>query len=319
MSATIKNNISTYFLYFVSLISASFVIFIGFVKYGFTFNLREEVLGDSLLRPIFNFVIVSFTPLVIIILMMRYFNFKKKKELFLVLILIIIVVFSGIRGPILSPLFLSLIIYFIYKKKNVNLLKLFFISFIFLLIAIYLGNLREGNLSFINYVKSIPYKIFFGNNFSDLRDFAWILAYWDGVFIHGKSYLAALLSFIPRDLVPFREEWAISIYTNRLVGFDSSLHAGLRPGPFGESYLNFGFLGVIIVGIIVGFNLRYVDYKMKYILCEKKVDIISFYSVTINYLLLQNLMITASFWKIYIYIFVIFIGFLIREIIYKKY
>jgi hypothetical protein len=49
-----------------------------------------------------------------------------------------------------------------------------------------------------------PMHFIFGNNLSELRDFAWILSGWDGELLKGKTYAAGFLAFIPSALLPDR-------------------------------------------------------------------------------------------------------------------
>ena len=125
-----------------------------------------------------------------------------------------------------------------------------------------MAGLRHGKVLPLLAFAELGNELFYGNHLSDTRDFAWVLAFWDGDYVLGKTYLAGLFSFIPRFLSEFRQEWALSLYTNRLVGFDPSLHAGLRPGLFGEVYFNFSLIGVFCLGLILGYFLRYADSEL---------------------------------------------------------
>jgi hypothetical protein len=112
-----------------------------------------------------------------------------------------------------------------------------------------------------------------------------------------------MISFIPRSLSSFRENWSISMYTNALTGFSSTTMPGLRPGLFGESYLNFGLPGVILFGWIFGFALRYTDVKIKEYVSHFK-DLIKGYSHIIVFQFLSCLAVSASLWAFYIFILV---------------
>lgn len=95
--------------------------------------------------------------------------------------------------------------------------------------------------------------LFFGNELTDMRDFAWILSgVDDGQWLMGKTYIAGYLSFIPAYLMPFREIYAFGRISPLLAGLDPSHHSGLRPPIFGEMYVNFGLPGLLIGGFIYG-------------------------------------------------------------------
>jgi hypothetical protein len=126
-----------------------------------------------------------------------------------------------------------------------------------------LDALRRPNFSLAAVVGGFAINMFYGNSFSDTRDFAVILSFWDGHFFWGKTYLAGLLAFIPRALSSFRDTWAIGVVTATLAGFKTTEHPGLRVGIFGEAYLNFGLPAVLLLGILIGATTRLVDLRMK--------------------------------------------------------
>ena len=76
-------------------------------------------------------------------------------------------------------------------------------------VGVYLGSARAGEYSLGSFLASFAVLFLFGNNFSDLRDFAWVYSAWDHVFWVGKTYLAALLAFVPRFASEFRDTWGL--------------------------------------------------------------------------------------------------------------
>lgn len=316
MYFSIKSKISFRIIYFFSL----FLVMLFLVRvvsiYGFSFHIRAVALSDASLRPLFNFIIMSIVPITVTISIIRYYHNRNKVTLIGVLILVTTLVMSGSRGAIFGPILTAFVIFIISKRKDIKLSKLITVGSLLLILVIYLGELRNGHSSLINAFAVFLPKIFYGNNFSDIRDFAWILTYWDGEYIKGKSYFAALLSFIPRSISDFREIWSISVYTSNLVGLDPNIHAGLRPGKFGEVYFNFGILGVSVLGFLTGYLLRFTDVKIKIDITENKnVNYIRLYSLTTFYSLISILFITSSFWKFYILIFIILLGYFSRHIL----
>ncbi|APS29389.1 hypothetical protein NC16_06490 [Pectobacterium brasiliense] len=129
-------------------------------------------------------------------------------------------------------------------------MKYIFLALFFIFIAMVLDIFRSGQgLEGFNY---FWVNIAFGNSFSDLRDFAWVYSYWDREYLMGKTQLAGLLAFVPSSISDFRQDWNIGRWTASLVGFDPNIHPGLRMGFFGESYFNFGYLGVFLFGLVSG-------------------------------------------------------------------
>jgi hypothetical protein len=127
---------------------------------------------------------------------------------------------------------------------------------VLLLVAVYLGDVRAGRYNPIVSILGIGAKLFYGNNFSDLRDFAWVYSYWDGDYFWGKTELAGMLAFVPSVLSSFRREWGWGEVSVRLTGLNVETHPGLRPGVFGELYFNFGVPGVIFGGLVFGYLAR---------------------------------------------------------------
>ena len=93
------------------------------------------------------------------------------------------------------------------------------------------------------------------------------------------------------------------MYTNGLTGFDSELMPGLRPGLFGEAFLNFGYVGVIFFGFLFGFALRYADVKIKTFVSESK-DIIRGYSHQIVFSFVSFLSTSSAMWGFYAFVLI---------------
>ncbi|AGY60478.1 oligosaccharide repeat unit polymerase [Gloeobacter kilaueensis] len=106
-----------------------------------------------------------------------------------------------------------------------------------------------------NPVALLSYAAFYayaGNNFSELRDFAWVLSNFDGEFLGGKTLLAGIAGFIPTAILPFKEDYLFSRVTNQIVGLPTDTHFGLRASLFGEWYLNFFWIGVVVFAVVAG-------------------------------------------------------------------
>ncbi len=97
-----------------------------------------------------------------------------------------------------------------------------------------------------------PVNTLFGNNLSELRDFAWILSGWDHEPLMGKTYVSGFLSWIPSYLLPERKAWSWGLFSTETTGLTGGTHPGLRPTIFAEAYFNFDLLGVLVLGIVLG-------------------------------------------------------------------
>ncbi|ARZ65303.1 oligosaccharide repeat unit polymerase [Bacillus cereus] len=299
-------------LIFVTLTCFLSFYMLVFVKYGFSMNLRGYMLADGTLRPIYNFIMISIIPFMLSIIIMLYKDEKKLGYLIICFIIIGIMSFSGSRGNLLWPILNCIVIILMAKQNKASSWKLVGIGVLFLFTALFLENFRKSDINSTGFLMGLANRILYGNNFSDLRDFAWVLAYWDDTALMGKSYLAALMSFLPREISDFRQHFSISVFTNNLVGFNSDEHAGLRPGKFGEVYFNFKIYGVAVYGFLTGYILRYTDFKIKEnIINSNGHQYVYLFSLTILQYLVSYTFVTAGFWKVYVTIvFLLLIWFL---------
>lgn len=95
----------------------------------------------------------------------------------------------------------------------------------------------------------------YGNQLSDVRDFAWVLSGLRGEYYHGLTYLAGYLAFVPTALLEFRYDMAFGRVSATLAGLNAANHAGLRTPLFGELYVNFALPGVVLGGGLFGYVL----------------------------------------------------------------
>ncbi len=163
---------------------------------GSLFNARGVFLSHPYLRPLFNLT-VSIIPIAFSFFAARLIQFKEKIYLYFILILFLFTLFFGMRSLGLGALLGLFIQRIYYREGQCSLIKLFGVCVGLFLFAVALGQLREGSHD-LNIFPIFIDKLCYGNNFSDTRDFAWILSCWDEEYLYGKTYLAALISFIPR-------------------------------------------------------------------------------------------------------------------------
>jgi oligosaccharide repeat unit polymerase len=240
-----------------------------FSQSGFAFDLRGYTFANPSLRPI-ALVISNYSVIIASHCLARYLDRKEKSLLACTLLLSLGLVFFGARGNLLS-IYINILICLVVKlRRRISLVRVLSLAAIILVAAFYIGNARAGEYSLSGLVGSLFFLVFYGNNFSDLRDFAWVYSAWDHSFWAGKTYLAALLAFIPRFASQFRDTWGLGAATAASVGFDPQVHPGLRPGAFGEGFFNFGLPGVIVVGLLLGITLRWVDSEVKRALSSPK-------------------------------------------------
>ncbi len=229
---------------------------------GFGFDVRSFTFENPALRPV-ALVISNYSIITASHCLARYIDKREKILLWCTILLSFGLLFFGSRGNLVAIYLTILICYFIKLRRRITLLRIGVLVVIITLAGFYLGSVRAGSFSVGEFLGSVFFLLFYGNNFSDLRDFAWVYQAWDHVFWMGKTYLAGLLAFMPRVASEFRDTWGAGVAMDKTVGLDPTMHPGLRPGEFGEPYFNFGIMGVIAAGLILGVIARRVDIDTK--------------------------------------------------------
>jgi hypothetical protein len=222
-------------------------------------NIAQALPG---LRPIYNIAHVLL-PLTIAIGLFVGTQRHRRFILALALLNVALAILTGARAVAFGGLLLVAIVFLIHASLLQRLsiaraLMLIPMALGILILALYLADVREGQYNLFQTIATLGIKLFYGNNFSDLRDFAWVKSSWNGEYFLGKTQLAGLLAFIPSALSPFRAEWNWGVITTTLVGLDPTVTPGLRAGAFGEMYFNFGLPGVFLAGFLNGYLLRLV-------------------------------------------------------------
>ena len=246
---------------------------------GFGFNLRAYTFANPGVRPLSQ--ITALTTVVIAShCLARYFDTKEKSLLACTILLSLGLTFFGQRTTI-ALIFINVVLCYMVKLRDkISLLKILTTFSGLVALGLYLGNVREGEYSIAEFLASLAFLALYGNTFCDLRDFAWIYAHWDHQLWLGKTYLAGLATFVPRGLSDFRATWSFGIATDWTVGLDVELHPGLKPGLFGESFFNFGWLGAIVTGLIFGLLLRRVDIDVRAAVSGSRPSIMRAFSST---------------------------------------
>jgi oligosaccharide repeat unit polymerase len=244
------------------LLLQALILVLYFSSNGLAFDLRSYTFENPTLRPV-ALLISNYSIVIASHCLARYVDTKEKILLFGTLVLTLGLVFFGARGNLVAIYINVLICYFIMKGSGVSLFRIATLMAIAIVFVSYLGSVRAGEFSPAGFFASFLSVLLYGNNFSDLRDFAWVYSNWNHVSWAGKTYFAAVTSFVPRFASHFRDTWAMGAATASTVGFDPQVHPGLRPGVFGESFFNFGLIGVIAVGLMLGIIFRRVDMDTK--------------------------------------------------------
>lgn len=302
----IKNINSVTLINVIALLLFALIIYLQLGENNL-FDPRGYFLRDGRIRPLYNLLLI-FYPLAIAFTGVRLMNQPSGGRKLYFLFLLILSLFLGTRMGLMEPLMWLFVILGMYKIKYFTLKKIALFGLVFIYSAFILLMLRSGNFS-TTFFK----EVFYGNSFSDVRDFALLLGSWDGNFLQGKTYLAGLISFIPRELSEFREAWALGKFTARITNYNPATFPGFRPGYFGEVFFNFGVTGVVFLGIISGYILRYLDVKMKESI--KNGDTVQAYARTFPFLVISALSISLGFTVLYVFALINFLCFIFRKAI----
>ena len=229
---------------------------------GFGFNLRGLLLVNPTLRAVSNFV-SFYSALIGSYCLARFFRFKERSMLLTTVLISAGLIFFGARGLLAGLFSLAIVIYLIELRTRLRFAWLAAILLGAVGTSILLDALRSSNFSVGTVSAGFLLSIFYGNSYSDTRDFALILSFWDHQLFWGKTFLAGLIAFVPRFVSSFREMWSLGVVTASMAGFSPQEHPGLRVGLFGEGYLNFGLVGVAFIGLFVGAATRLIDLRVK--------------------------------------------------------
>jgi len=275
------------------------ILAIFFSRNGFGFDLRAFTFANPSLRPV-ALAISSYTILIGSHSLARYVEKKEKPLLACTILLTFGMIFFGARSNLVAIYIAVLTCYLVQLRDRISLLRISRLAALIVAGVLYLGSLRAGSYSPWDFLRSLAFLLFFGDTFSDLRDFAWVYQGWDHVFWAGKTYLAALMSFIPRFVSEFRDTWGLGVVTASTVGFDPQLHPGLRPGVFGEGFFNFGLFGVMAVGLMLGIVLKKVDTDIKRALAPPRPSMMKAFASSMMLGVAGTFAISAGFSSLYI-------------------
>jgi oligosaccharide repeat unit polymerase len=224
-------------------------------------GLRDQALSNPLVRPVYN-TVAAIIPLLVAIVMLTASERRKASLWTLVVVLLALGVLTESRAVAFGGLasFVLAVLGYRSLRRELRLahaVALLPVAAVVFFLMFYIADLRNGQRSILETASKFGFHFFYGNNFSDLRDFAWVLAYWDGEWLAGRTQLAGLTGFIPAVLSSFRTHWAWGRVSTDMVGVGvreaASTHPGLRPGLFGELYMNFGLVGVVAGGLLLGY------------------------------------------------------------------
>lgn len=198
---------------------------------------------------------LSVASINIFILMLR----EKKisiKFIGYLLICFCILISTRHRGPVFA---LAMSMYLLYYQLHPERLKTYLFichlagAFCLAMIMLFL---REGSGGLIDWVINA---LSHGSSFVDFHEFVESLdLFKEQTHLMGKTYVGDLLGFIPQGISEFRDTYRWKEWTKILFDIPATA-GGYRLTLFGESYFNFGYLGVALQGALCGIAYRVWD------------------------------------------------------------
>ena len=263
------------------------------------FEGRQFSFENTSLRPAINLYSVIL-PTITLSLLVYGFGYSRF-FVFMGLMCSALGLMIGTRGASIETLFVFVVCLIIaYRYKNIAAFALSILGFVTIAIAIgILRSTADGNDS-VDFLQVVSYQIFYGNNFSDFRDYAWILSGFDGHFYKGMTYLAGYMALVPSFISEFRNDFRMGIITSTLAGLDPQFHAGLRPTLFGEAYLNFGVPGVIFIATLFGYYFGKLQMWVHDNLQPNRFGLRKVACGYIAFLFLFNAVFTPGFYYVYV-------------------
>lgn len=218
-----------------------------------------------------------------------FFKFKSKKYLFVLLYVFIlnigIATLKGSRGAVIEPIFLVFLSELLFNNVKINFGKIFKIGFgVFIIFSVVakLGQIRQSH--YINAAtKSIIEKVTteLRNSFNH-SEYLNTCVTSETEMLYGRTYLAALVLPIPRKIWP-EKPLGGGPYLKNIVkpgSYDLNkrkYNSSLTTGILIESYLNFGFIGVIIFGFLYGRVSKKLTFALFYKTNKASVEVIMFF------------------------------------------
>ena len=213
----------------------------------------------------------------------------KKNTLIFVILSSFITILTGTRGYAFTSLFTAFTGFYTWRSEKANILKILILFFVIIISLGLVDNIRAGRvISIETLIQDSITNIFVGNTFTDFRDFTWFLsARSNENYTFGITQICSSLSFLPSALFRYRRECTYGAFTAKAVGLDPDQHFGIRISAFGEQYISFGIIGVILLSLLLGYFLSVSDNTIDKI--KKKIHIEVLTCSTI-------LLLSISFW-----------------------
>lgn len=255
-----------------------------------------------------------------------YYYVIDNKKFFVITFAIqmLILLAMGERGGIITGLIMPLMVVYILKnEKKIKYGKLIAVGIIVIIIYQILGNIRDvagfhiSDISLLSVFGKMIDTMGSIIHFDISSEIVYLIDHNQVGYLYGKPFFSILFAALPRKFFPWKPRYIAdsALVGSLILNRDSQVY-GMPPGPFAYGYLNFGWIGVVLVAIISGYFMKWFYYK--FIAAYKKDFIkvpngnVLLYALSINSL--REILST----EVQINFICILVGFLILEITSKK-
>lgn len=226
--------------------------------------------------------LASILPLISIVTIAFLERKNKKLAIISMIINFALITLTGRRGIAINTVIIPVLVFYNYRVKKINNKTIFIIGIPIIAFILIIGNLRNQNVSLnnknssiLNIAASITNTIQYGQNIPDLL---YSIETKKVEFQGGKYLLNGVLGMIPRAVWNNKPEIDHSLITSKLVYY-SDISYGKPVGAFGFAYLCFGYIGVIISGIITG---KATSMLYNWLKNNKNTIVILIYAITVQ-------------------------------------
>ena len=257
-----------------------------------------------------SFIFIIFKQLLFAIITIQsfillFYNVKpvyKYSLIMLLLLSIFVSLLAGGRGSLMYAI-LSISILYLYKKRaifgfkqmvitlSISILSIIFLNILGSYRHIQLTMMKDQTLNFfdfmITFISDMNFSAMiagFSWGFSMFDVFPKILDYYNGATYYGYTIISALIGFVPRIIwndKPVETGTMIITTTDLYPGLYESQNTGLIGTYLGEAYSNFGFIGILIYSIIIGYLFSYYH---KRALISFNIFFLPFYAIAFPYI-----------------------------------
>lgn len=237
---------------------------------------------------------------------------RKKLSIFSLILMIGILMLTGRRGMILNTLVIPMVVYYNYRITPINNKMLFLLGFFCIFIILFLGGIRNqtsdvntGN-KFVGMLANLTVAAQYGENLPDTIN----ALETNKVSFQGNKYIFnGFAGLIPRKLWKNKPELVEhSMIVSKLI-YNNDIY-GKPIATFGFAYLCYGYIGVIVCGIISGILSCKLYNFMKN---NKSFISIFLYSIILTYLIDFNK--PESVTKLITIIIIVFVSVLVSSIL----